>query len=161
MATNISIQGTTIEFPTSGQSPNWAPALVDFAKAVEAALGTVVGPFDVPQQIYIMTSNANSNVDLPNLSFPTANVQGAQIFYSVYRNTSTETITETGFFVVNYNSTAAPGLKWEISREYIGDAQVTFNITDVGQVQFSSSLITGTGHNGKIIYQAKAVLQNI
>lgn len=109
-----------------------------------------------------MTSNANTNVDLPNLSFPTANVQGAIISYSVYRNTAAPTtITETGTLMINYNSTFGSGLKWEISREYIGDAQVTFNVTDVGQVQFSSALISGSGHNGKIVYQAKAILQTV
>lgn len=156
----INIQGTIINFPDSGSSPNWAQPIIDFAKAVEGALGSFVGPFDIPPQIYIMTSNANSNVDLPNLSFPTANVQGAFINYSVFRNTSTQTITETGSFMVNYNPTAGVGAKWEISREYIGNAQIQFNITDVGQVQFSTSLITGTGHVGRITYQAKSILQN-
>lgn len=158
MSIPINIQGTIIDFPSSGESPNYAQPIIDFAKAVEGALNSFVGPFDIPPQIFIMTSNANTNVDLPNLSFPTASVQGAIISYSVYRNTTVETITETGTLMVNYNSTAGVGLKWEISREYIGDAQVTFNITDVGQVQFSSALIPGTSHDGKVIYQAKAIL---
>lgn len=161
MSIPINIQGTIINFPSSGESPNWSQPIIDFAKATEAALNTFVGPFDIPPQIYIMTSNANTNVDLPNLSFPTANVQGAIISYSVFRNTSSQTVTETGTFIVNYNSTAGVGLKWEISREYIGDAQMMFNITDVGQVQFSSTLIAGTGHNGRITYQAKAILQSV
>lgn len=160
MSIPITIQGTIINFPSSGESPNWSQPIIDFAKATEAALNSFVGPFDIPPQIYIMTSNANSNVDLPNLSFPTANVQGAVINYSVFRNTTAETITETGSLLVNYNSTAGVGLKWEISREYIGNANVTFNITDVGQVQFSSTLIAGSGHNGNITYQAKAILAN-
>ena len=156
----ITIQGVVIDFPSSGDSPNWAQAVDQFAVAVQNALGAFVGPFDVPPQTYIMTSNANSNVDLPNLSFPTANVQGALIAYSVYRNTSSTTATETGQIIINYNSTFGTGLKWEVSREYVGDAQVTFNVTDVGQVQFSCALFTGTGHTGFITYQAKAVLQN-
>ena len=160
MSIPITIQGTIINFPTSGESPNWSQPIIDFAKATEAALNSFVGPFDIPPQIYIMTSNANNNVDLPNLSFPTANVQGAIISYSVYRKTTVEEVTETGTLLVNYNSSAGVGLKWEISREYIGDANVTFNITDVGQVQFSSALIAGTSHDGRVTYQAKAILQN-
>ena len=155
----ITIQGTIINFPDSGSSPNWSQPIIDFAKATEAALNSFVGPFDIPPQIYIMTSNANTNVDLPNLSFPTADVQGAIISYSVFRNTNSQTITETGSFTVNYNSTRGSGLKWSISREYQDGAQVTFSITDVGQIQFSSTLIAGTGHNGTIVYQAKAILQ--
>lgn len=107
-----------------------------------------------------MSSNVNTNIDLPNLSFPTSTVRGAFISYAVYRNTSTTTVTESGNLIVNYNPTAAIGQKWEISNDFIGDANVSFNITDVGQVQFSSTLLAGTGHNGTITYQAKAVLQS-
>ena len=156
----IIIQGTIINYPTSGSDPNWSQAMVDFAIAVQNALGSFVGPYDVPPQTFTMTSNAYSNEPLPNLSFPTATVQGAVISYSVYRNSTTETPTETGTIMINYNPLAGAGLKWEVSREYIGDGKVTFNVTDVGQVEFSSTTLSGTYNTGYLTYQAKAVLQN-
>lgn len=158
MAIQINIQGTIIEFPSSGASPNWAPAVIQFAQAVESALSAVVGPFDIPPQIYVMTSNANTNVSVPNLSFPTSNVRGAFIRYSVFRTTSGTTVSESGTITTTYNPDGTVGNKWQITREYVGDAQVTFNITDVGQVQFSSVLLAGTGHSGKITYTAQALL---
>ena len=110
-----------------------------------------------------MTSNANTNVSLPNLSFSTTNVVGAIIDYSVFRNTTGSgavTETQTGSIVINYNATNPTGNLWEISDEHVGIANTTFSITDVGQVQFSTIAITGTGYNGFVTYQAKAILQS-
>lgn len=154
----VNIQGTNINFPNSGDSPNWSAAVDQFAVAVAAALASFVGPADIPPQTYVMVSNANTNVSLPNLSFSTTTVQGAIINYSVYRNTNINTATETGEIIINYNATNPVNNKWEISREHAGDSFVTISITDVGQVQFSSPALAGTSFNGKITYQARAIL---
>lgn len=161
MSIPIVINGNIIQFPSSGQSPNWSPAVIQFAQAVAAALNLLVGPFDVPPQTYVMTSNANTNVILPNLDFPPSNVQGAIISYSVFRQTTDSgamTVSETGQLIVNYNPTFPTNQKWSISRDYVGNADVTFSISDVGQLEFSSSLITGLDHTGTIVYQATAIL---
>ena len=156
----ITIQGTPINFPDSGESPNWAPAIIQFAQAVEDTLLAVAGPFDISPQIYVMTSNVNTNVDVPNLAFPTSTVRGAFIRYTVFRSTTTTTVAESGTINIVYNPDNPIGNKWEIVREYDGDAQVTFTITDVGQIQFSSASIAGVSHAGKITYSAQALLQS-
>lgn len=161
MSIPIVINGTIIQFPSSGQAPNYASALIQFAQAVAAALNLVVGPFDVPPQTFVMTSNANTNVILPNLTFPPSNVQGAIISYSVFRQTTgsgATTASETGQLIVNYNPTFPTNEKWSITREYVGNAFVTFSISDVGQLEFSSSLLPGLDHTGTIVYQATAIL---
>ncbi len=158
MSTNVTINGTTIAFPTSGTSANWSEPVTEFAQLVEGALNSFVGPFDIPPQTFIMTTNANTNVNLPNLAFPTSTVLGAIISYSVFRSTNSVTVTETGTITVNYNPTNPTGNKWEINTEFVGDSQTVFNITDVGQVQFSTTLISGINYTGKCTYQAKAVL---
>lgn len=157
---SINIQGTIIDFPDSAQSPNWADPIIQFALAVQQALSSVAGPFDVPPQIFVMTSNANTNVALPSLSFPTSNVQGALIEYTVFRTTSTSTAAEFGTIEISYNPAGPVGNKWDISREYTGNGQVTFSITDNGQMQFSSALLPGVNHQGKIGYLAKALLNS-
>jgi len=87
-------------------------------------------------------------------------IQTLTYLISVYRSTNTNTVSQTGELIVNYNPTNPIGNKWEISDSFVGDAQTVFNITDVGQVQFSTTLIAGINYTGTVTYQAKAILQS-
>lgn len=158
----INIQGSIINFPDSAQSPNWAPPIIQFAEAVAQALSTIVGPYDVSPQIYTMVSNVNTNVALPSLTFSTTFVRGAIITYTVYRNTTgigAQTLAEVGTLEIVYNPNGPTNNKWEISDEHTGMSGVTFSVTDQGQVQFSSTDITGLDYTGFIGYTAKALQQ--
>lgn len=160
MSLPITIQGTPIPFPSSADSPNWAPALIQFAQAVAAALNASLGPYDIAPQSYDITAfNGVTNQSISGLAFSTSAVRGAVITYAIYRNTNTTTVTETGLLEITYNPSNAGGKKWEIIREYVGDGKTTFSITDLGQVQFSNTAIGGTVHIGKISVSAKAIQQ--
>jgi hypothetical protein len=162
LSTPLNINGTIINFPTSAQSPDWSEAIVQFALAVTQALSSVNGPFDVPPTIYTMISNVNTNVPLPSLAFPTSNVRGAVITYTIYRNTTGIGATsgaETGTLELIYNPNGPTGNKWEISDEHTGNANVTFSVTDQGQVTFSSTFISGANATGFIGYTAKSLQQ--
>lgn len=157
MSKTITIGGNIIDFPTSAESPNWAPALVDFADAVEGALSGLAGTYDVSPQIYTLISDVNTNVDLPKLSFPTSNVRGAFIRYAYHRNSNTTREVESGNLIIIYDDTAG---SWQISRDSVGTAtRLSFNITNTGQVQFSTTAIGGTFTAGTISYQANSLLK--
>lgn len=161
MSFTISIQGTEIEFPSSADSPNWAPAIDQFAQAVEAALSGLAGQFDVPPQVYVIDSfNPVTNQDLPNFAFPVTDVRSIFVRYAVFRNTSTTTAYETGDIEAIYSPANPNGNKWEISVSRVGDGSINFTITDAGQIQFSTSALGGINHTGKITATAQAVLQN-
>lgn len=59
-----------------------------------------------------------------------------------------------------YNPNGPSGNKWEVGRIANGDASVTFNVTDTGQVQISTLTLAGINHVGKIAYSGTAFLQN-
>lgn len=162
MSIPITILGTTIEFPESGQSPDWAPAVIDFALAVEAALNAAgIGGFDVPPQLVpIDADNPGTNININPLAFPTSAVRAAFIRYTVFRTTNTNTVYEMGTLNVVYSPANPVGNKWEITREYTGDAKITFTITDTGQVQFSTAAIAGLNHQGQISFAAQSLLQS-
>lgn len=157
MSITITINGTPIAFPSSAESPNWAPALIEFAQAVEAGLNATLGPYDVaPQTQIIDAQNPGTDVEITNLSFPTSAVVGAFIRYSVVRETSTENAYEAGNILITYNPDGPIGNKWEFSRDYIGDGKISFSITDAGQMLFTTELMGGLNHSGKIIFSAQA-----
>jgi len=161
----IIIKGTPIEFPNSGGSPNWAPAVIEAVEALADAVNSVTAAFDVPPQVQnIDANNSSNNVNINNLNFPAADVLAATVFYSVNRETQDsgppdgQEVTESGTLEINYNASRAVTQKWEIVRTGQSDALITFNITDLGQIQFSTLPLTGISHTGILSYRAIATL---
>lgn len=153
----ITIQGTVIDFPSEGTSPSWAGAVVQFAQAVEAALNFTVGPFDVANQIMdIDAYNPGTGVDISSLAFPVADVRGFTAVITVYRNTSSVTATQQTTIQAVYNAANSVGNKWEASQVSVGDASITFNVDDDGQITFTTTTLAGTSHNGFLSYYGKA-----
>lgn len=158
----IEIGTTVIQFPDSGNSPNWAQPIIDFATAVQNTLSGLAGPADVFPQIFVIDNfNPGTAVNIPNLTFSTTIVRAAFIRYTVYRNTAAPlTVTESGILNIVYNPTNPTGNLWEYDQSKVGNAQVSFTITDTGQVQLNTTALSGLSHNGKITYAAQALLQN-
>ncbi|NDC95538.1 hypothetical protein EBZ38_05890 [bacterium] len=161
MSVVITIQGTVIEFPSSGQSPNWAPAVIEFAQAVEQALLSSVGPYDVPPQAIDIT-NAASSTPITALSFPTSVVRSVDIRYSIFRKTDTPSSEEieAGSMTLAYDSVSST---WSLERDFTGNTDgktVTFTVDSVGQVFYTSSNLAGTNYSGKLSFAAQALLQS-
>lgn len=156
----ITIQGTIIDAPNVAADPNWAPAIIQFMQAVELALRVTTGDFDVaPQTLNIDSYNPGTNVNIDELSFSVADVRDVTISYAVVRSTSLSNVSESGTFRAVYNSANPIGNKFEVTRVARGDASISLAISDTGQVSFSTSALSGTGHAGTLIFSAKA-LQN-
>lgn len=184
MSIQINIGGTIIDFPSSAQSPNWAPALIEFAQVVEASLSGIVGPYDVaPQVIDIINDGAEHLIEVPgggaSLSFSTADVRSANIRYSIYRNTNViaERHAETGIISVVYNTGSG---KWEMQQDFVGNVTpegtygnqnaqnnptgtvtngVRFRIADTGQMYYKAATLSSPGYVGKLSFAAQALLQ--
>lgn len=93
-------------------------------------------------------------MDIPNLSFPVSNVRAAFIKYSVYRSTTTTNAVEAGNIQVGYNTVLGT---WVLAQDRVGDASISFAISTSGQLSFSTTAYSGTGHTGVITYEARAM----
>jgi len=156
----IDIRGTIIDFPNTGTAPDWSKTIIQFAQAVEEALKVATGKYDVSAQtLDISASNPISNQDIAALSFPVSEVQSVKIYYSVYRETNVSKITEEGEINLVYNPDNPVNKKWEMTREFQGDAKISFNVLDSGQVQYSTTTLSGLNHKGFISFYAKATLK--
>jgi hypothetical protein len=161
----IVIKGTPIEVPSSGSSPNWAPGIVEAIESLADAVNSVTATYDVPPQVQnIDANNSSTNVNINNLNFPATDVRAATIYYSVYRKTQNsgppdgQEVTEAGQLEISYNASRSIGQKWELVRTGQSDALIDFNITDLGQLQFSTEPLTGVSHTGIISFRAIAIL---
>lgn len=170
MAITITIQGQIIEIPSSAESPNWSTGIIEAFQAIEAALSGLTGPFDISPKIMDISSyNGNTTaVDITDgvtaLAFPTSNVRAAFIEYSVFRTVVNGIVTtsayEAGHIIAIYNPNGTIGSLWEMSSDFVGDALITFYISDTGQISFKTGSMTGSAHAGKISFSAKALLQS-
>jgi len=161
----IIIKGTPIQFPDSGASPNWAPAVIEAVEALSEAVNSVTATYDVPPQVQnIDANNSSNNVSLNNLNFPASDVRAATVYYSVSRKTQasgppdSQEVVEAGTLEINYNASRPVTQKWELIRTGGSDALIDFSITDLGQIQFSTRPLTGINHTGLISYRALAIL---
>ena len=165
MAIPLNIKGSVIEIPSSGQSPNWAPGIIAALKALTEAVNAVTGTYDVaPQTQNIDANNSSNDVPITNLAFPVSEVRSATIFYSVYRKTEDsgppdgQELSEGGMITIVYNASNPVSNKWEITRDYAGDANISFEVSDTGQFSFSTTPLTGINHTGILSFRAIAVL---
>ena len=171
MSIQIIVNSTPIDFPSSAQSPNWAPSIIEFAQNVADALNGVVGPYDIaPQVMDILNDGAEHAVQTPSasLAFPTATVRAANIRYSIYRNnTANETHAESGMMTVVYNTQSS---SWEMQRDFAGNVTpvggpgattsgLTFRIDSNGQIYYSADILSSPGYAGKLSFAAQALLQ--
>jgi hypothetical protein len=86
--------------------------------------------------------NNQANVDLTDMALDNAENKAAKVEYSIVRRQAPDDLVEQGSFSLVYKTSTAT---WSISgHTFAGDyAQVDFNITAGGQVQYTSSNLAG------------------
>jgi hypothetical protein len=161
------IKGTIVNIPDSAASPNWSPAIIQGFEVLADAVNAVTGSFDVAPQVQNIDANNNSSdITLNNLVFPPSEVRAATVYYTVARSTNDsgppdgQNLTEAGTIEISYNSSRPTNEKWELVRTGQGDALITFEITDLGQITFTTSPLTGVDHTGIISYRAISILND-
>lgn len=156
MATTVTINGTTYQIPSQGDSPPWGDELSDLLLALVNVANNSTGTGDILTTSFNIANNQSAAANVTGLSFDTGTVRSAIIQYSLYRTSNVSESSEGGFIYVTYKSTAGT---WELAQSYAGTSGVTFTITNGGQVQYTSSDIGATAYSGKMKFQAKAFLQ--
>jgi hypothetical protein len=162
MAIDLTFGNTVVSVPTDSDAPDWAQGVTAAFQAIANTLQSVANQYDVPSQsISIDASNPGvANTNIPALFFPTSTVRAINISYAVFRTTNTNTAYETGNIIAEYSPSNPVNSMWEMSQDNLGNGLISFNITDLGQVQYTCTTLAGTGHTGRIIFSAQALLQS-
>jgi hypothetical protein len=164
MSVRIIIKNTPIDIPEQGDSQPWGPAVTEALQALADAVNVSTGAYDLPPQVFNIDSyNGASNITIDNLYFPPTEVLSAFIMYGVKRQTQdsgagdAQNVSEEGTLEIVYSETNPVSNKWQISRSSMGDASITFAITDLGQVQFSNTALSGIGHSASLSFRALSI----
>lgn len=157
----ITILGTPVDFPDTGNSPLWSDAIVQFAQLVELALSGLVTAGDLGKEYFPLNAGHNpvSSLSITGFQFDPATVRSAYPRYYVYRKTDTVEVVEAGVIYMTYNPSNPVNSKWEVSVQRIGSASVTITVTDMGQVQMTLGTLAGTNHEGKVGFVAQTLAQ--
>lgn len=159
MATPLTINGTTYQFPEPGESPDWGEALAAWASAVTDSLNTLLGEGDILETPFVLANNISSDTEIVGLLFNPSTVRAANIDYSIYRVSASNPsgYAETGRIFIIYDDSAASNQKWKLTQEANGNSGVSFSISDLGQLYYTSNDIGSSGYNGMMHFRAKAL----
>lgn len=157
----VVINGTTYKVPKASANPPYGEELSDYLVALGDAFASIVGVGDIPETAATINNTQASPLAINGLSFDSAQVRSAAIEYQITRSTNLSTVVEEGVISVDYNSSRSVNQKWNLIRESGGDnSGVFFYISDAGVVSYTSDTLAGTGYNGLMKFQARALLQS-
>lgn len=159
MSVQIQIAGTTYNYPTSGDDPNWAGDATDTILALAAVVNTLFAPGDILNTSFAIGNNIQVATNINGLLFDPGTVRSANVGYVVYRTSDDNPAgnTESGVLQINFDDSAASGSKWSLTIIANGDAGISFSILDSGQFCYASTDIGSLGYVGSIEFSAKTL----
>lgn len=158
MAKTLTVNNIPFEYPTSGDEPGWGGPATDWATEVTEVLNNVIGPDDILETSFNL-ENGQTDQNVSGLVFNISSVRSAIIEYNIFRSSDSEPngLLEAGEIYIAYNTLTS---SWIIaSGSVVGNAQVSFSITNLGQIRYSSSDIGSTNYSGLMKFKARALSQ--
>lgn len=160
MPQNLTVNGNNYAYPIAGDEPGWGEDATAWAAEVTNVLSDIQGIDDIPETTFIIANNTTASADVVGLVFNPTTVRSATVTYSVYRSTDTTELAEKGTLELVFKNGGTPGSKWTIGQVYFGDdSGVRFSMTDAGQIQYTSSDISGSNYSGEIRFEAAVTQQ--
>jgi hypothetical protein len=149
--------GTTVQRP--GSPTAGMIRLNSDSSLIEIYTGSSwVSLFSLSQTDFTIVNNQSTAANITGLSFSSASVKSAIIEYFAQRittSTGAVELVETGSLIASYLPTSNT---WQITRlPSDGDVGLTFSITAGGQVQYTSTNITGTASISKFSFRVRTM----
>lgn len=162
MPVTLVVNKQPYNYPVPGDSPGWGAEATGWAEQVTEVLQELFGDNDIAETTFNVANNVTSFTNVVGLILNTGAVRAATITYSVYRVSTANPSghSESGTLRAVYDNSAGSGSKWALSGFGIdGDAGITFQILDSGQVQYKTTDINSTGYSGVMHFSAKTLGQ--
>ena len=161
MAISVTINNKTFNIPVAGQDPGWGEDTTSWILEINSLVSSLFGAGDIVESSSNIANNQTTSQNVIALLFDPSIIRAAVVEYSVYRvsdETPSGTV-ETGTLELVYDNNASGGSKWQLAREFVGDANISIDITDAGQLTYQSGNIGSTNYSGVIKFKARALSQ--
>lgn len=160
MSTIVTVNSTgkSYSIANPGEEQGWGNDLTALLKALTDSINTLLSGGDILLTTSTINNNVTSASNVNLLEFSPSTIRAANVNYTVYRTMDTSHVVETGVLLLSYDALATP--KWSLTQIKNGDAGILFDITDLGQVTYTSTNLSVTGtHSGSISFSAKTLPQ--
>src|SRR5574343_371827 len=138
MAITLVVNNIPFEYPTEGEQSPWGQQASDFAAEVTKVLNSLKGASDILETSAIIANNITTYTDIPDFLFNPSTVRSFKVECNVYRTTGVTTLTEV-LTLTGLNT----GSGWVLQQDGIGNSGIILDITNLGQVQYKSSNLSG------------------
>ena len=152
MSKTLIVNNTPFEYPEQGEPSPWGEPATGWASEVTKVLNSVNGPSDIIESAAdILNGVTGQSID--QLYFNPLTVRS----FSVRGNISRYFLNGATVNNAKYQEILLIGLyntqtgTWTLQEDGINDAEITFDLTDSGQVTYTTSTMTGTGTYTAII----------
>lgn len=157
MSEQLRVRNKTFNYPSPGDSPGWGEDATGWAKEVTSTLALLINSNDILLSTVAIANNVTSASNINKLQFSNTRVRTAIINYQIYRVTSTTELVENGNLTIAYKSNTNT---WDVQRDFANDnSGIVFSVLSSGQVQYTSSNLSGLNYSGSITFSAKTFQQ--
>lgn len=151
----LTVNNKSFNYPDEGEAPGWGNDATAWAKEVTDVLNFLQSPGDIVNSIATINNNQTSPLDVVGMVFSSANTRNARVTYQVKRSVTGTVLIQSGTLFLDWNPQTS---SWILTHDYTaGDAGVVFSVLPSGQVQYTSSNMTGSGYVGEIKFNAKTL----
>lgn len=153
MSVILTINNTPFEYPETGDT-NWGSGATEWSKEVTRVLNSLSGPSDILETSALIDNNVSVAQPVGGFFFDPVAVRSFSVQVSIYRVYGTSEVAEQLLF--NGLNLGAAG--WLIQADGMGNSGVTLDITNLGQVTYTSSNLIGTPYSGVIRFRGIGIL---
>lgn len=161
MPITITVNNKSFNIPVPGEDPGWGGDTTDWIREISSVVNSLFGAGDILESNATIENNQSVAQDITGLAFDPSTVRAAFIEYSVYRisDTNPSDNVESGNIYIVYDNAATSGSQWLLSREHSGESGIDINITDGGQLTYTSNDLGITNYSGVISFKARTLSQ--
>jgi hypothetical protein len=145
--------------------------LFDFSFSIERAIDNIIeldtgetGVGAISETSFTIVNNQAVPADIDGLAFElpdTRSIRAMYVDYTIYRNSTgvgAQELSEVGTIKGVWNSVET---QWYMQKEALGDAGVTITISSTGQLQYTSTNMTGSVSVSVIRFKARTLSQEV
>lgn len=151
----VTLNNKSFVIPEPGQEPGWGEDVTAYLIELAEVLDFLLAPGDIVNSTASILNNQTSPVDVVGLSFSNAETRSARATYQIKRSVAGNTLIQSGTLFLDWNPQTS---NWVLTHDFTaGNAGVTFTVLPSGQVQYTSTNLTGSGYQGDIVFSAKTL----